>query len=78
MAMGEDPTKWLKYNALSDDIRKRIETAYPYLKVDLAVFQEKKGGVFVKHTNTGKVEKLLDPMRKPGADKPRSPVARKK
>ena len=65
--MSLDPTKWMEYEQLSVDARKRIEALYPYLKIDQAQFQEKTSGVFWRHVNTGKVEKLLEPERKPPA-----------
>ena len=61
--MSLDPRKWTAYDKLSDEARARIEALYPYLKPDQAQFQEKQSGVFVRHTNTGKVEKLLEPPR---------------
>lgn len=61
--MSLDPSKWTAYDKLSQEARGRIEVLYPYLKIDQAQFQEKKSGVFVRHTNTGKVEKLLEPPR---------------
>ncbi len=57
------PSKWTNYDALSQGARGKIETMYPYLKLDQAQFQEKHSGVFLRHTNTGKVEKLLEPPR---------------
>ncbi|MDH4248298.1 MAG: hypothetical protein OEW39_10820, partial [Deltaproteobacteria bacterium] len=41
--------------------KERITTAYPYLKLDHSVFQDKASGVFMKQTNNVKIEKLLDP-----------------
>ncbi len=63
--MSLDPTKWATYENISGEARQRIEDLYPYLKMDQAQFQEKESGVFIRHTNTGKVEKLLEPPRKP-------------
>ena len=63
--MSLDPTKWVLYENLSGDARQRIEGLYPYLKLEQSQFQEKQSGVFIRHTNTGKVEKLLEPIRKP-------------
>lgn len=61
--MSLDPTKWIKYDDLTNDARQRIEAQYPYLKLDQAQFQEKTSGVFMRQLNTGKVEKLLEPPR---------------
>lgn len=59
--MSMDPTKWTDFDQLSTDARKRIETLYPYLKIENCVFQEKDSGVFMKQNNSVKIEKLLDP-----------------
>jgi hypothetical protein len=69
--MSMDPTKWIEFEMLTADARKRIETLYPYLKIDNCVFQEKSSGVFMKQNNSVKIEKLLDP---PGYG-PRKPPA---
>ncbi len=61
--MSLDPRKWTNYDALSEEARGKIEAMYPYLKIDQAQFQEKQSGVFLRHINTGKVEKLLEPPR---------------
>lgn len=61
--MSLDPTKWTKYEELTPPIQAKIEQMYPYLKLDQSQFQEKGSGVFVRNTNTGKVEKLLEPAR---------------
>ena len=61
--MSLDPTKWTKYEDLSQPVQAKIEQMYPYLKVDQAQFQEKHSGVFMRNINTGKVEKLLEPPR---------------
>ena len=61
--MSLDPRKWTEFESLSEGVRTRVEALYPYLKIDQAQFQEKDSGVFVRHTNTGKVEKLLEPPR---------------
>ncbi len=70
--MSLDPTKWSTYENLTGEARQRIEDLYPYLKLDQSQFQEKQSGVFIRHTNTGKVEKLLEPPRKPrtASDRP--------
>lgn len=76
--MSLDPTKWVTYENLSGEARQRIEDLYPYLKLDQSQFQEKQSGVFIRHTNTGKVEKLLEPPRKPRAasDRPQNRARR--
>ena len=60
--MSMDPTKWIEFNQLSAGVQKKIETVYPYLKIDQCVFQEKSSGVFMKQGNSVKIEKLLDPQ----------------
>ena len=60
--MSMDPTKWIGFNQLSSGVQKKIETVYPYLKIDQCVFQEKTSGVFMKQGNSVKIEKLLDPQ----------------
>jgi hypothetical protein len=67
-----DPNKWISFDNLSPAARQRIETVYPYLKIESCVFQEKPSGVFMKQANSVKIEKLLDPLRTP---MPRPPVA---
>ena len=59
--MSMDPSKWIPFEKLSDRTKERITTAYPYLKLDHCVFQDKVSGVFMKQTNNVKIEKLLDP-----------------
>ena len=61
--MSLDPSKWTKHEELSAPVKAKIEQMYPYLKVDQVQFQEKQSGVFMRHINTGKVEKLLEPPR---------------
>ena len=75
--MSLDPTKWTSYESLSQEARQRIETLYPYLKIDQAQFQEKVSGVYLRHTNTGKVEKMLEPQRKPPGEAQTANQARK-
>ena len=60
--MSMDPTKWIDFDQLSAEARGRIETLYPYLKVDHCQFQEKDSGVFMRQANSVKIEKLLDPL----------------
>ena len=59
--MSMDPTKWVEFDKLSERTQQRIQTVYPYLKLDHCVFQDKHSGVFMKQTNNVKIEKLLDP-----------------
>ena len=59
--MSMDPTKWITFDKLTADAQKRIETLYPYLKLDNCQFQEKPSGVFTRQGNSVKIEKLLDP-----------------
>ncbi|MEE8396421.1 MAG: hypothetical protein V3S29_10240 [bacterium] len=59
--MSMDPSKWIDFESLSGNARERIETVYPYLKIDQCMFQEKDSGVFMKLGNGVKIEKLLDP-----------------
>lgn len=61
--MSMDPSKWIDFEKLPDDARERIETVYPYLKVQQCMFQAKDSGVYMKQTNSVKIEKLLDPPR---------------
>jgi len=58
--MSMDPNKWIPFEKLSLEARQRIETVYPYLKLEHCVFQEKASGVFMKQANSVKIEKLLD------------------
>lgn len=59
--MSMDPTKWISFDTLSHGTRERIETIYPYLKLEQCLFQDKGSGVFMKAVNNVKIEKLLDP-----------------
>lgn len=59
--MSMDPSKWITFEELTPDTRGRIETIYPYLKLDQCLFQDKISGVFMKAINNVKIEKLLDP-----------------
>ena len=61
--MSMDPSKWIGFEQLPDIARERIETVYPYLKVNQCMFQSKDSGVFMKQGNSVKIEKLLDPPR---------------
>ena len=61
--MSMDPSKWTSFENLPDNARERIETVYPYLKIDHCMFQAKESGVFMKQGNSVKIEKLLDPLR---------------
>ena len=61
--MSMDPSKWISFEQLPDMARERIETVYPYLKVNQCMFQSKESGVFMKQGNSVKIEKLLDPPR---------------
>jgi hypothetical protein len=74
-----DPNKWIAFDKLSLDARQRIETIYPYLKLEHCVFQEKASGVFMKQANSVKIEKLLDPtqrsMPRPPPPPPPAPAA---
>jgi len=58
--MSMDPTKWTPFENLSQDTRERIETIYPYLKLEQLMFQDKATGVFMKAVNNVKIEKLLN------------------
>ncbi|MCZ6647617.1 MAG: hypothetical protein O7B79_15410 [SAR324 cluster bacterium] len=60
--MSMDPSKWIEFESLPDQARERIETVYPYLKVNQCMFQAKDSGVFMKQGNSVKIEKLLDPI----------------
>lgn len=62
--MSMDPKKWVSLDKLSARARERLETVYPYLKLDNCEFQEKHSGVFMKQINNVKIEKLLDPEGK--------------
>jgi hypothetical protein len=68
--MSMDPHKWITYDKLTALARQRIETVYPYLKLENCVFQEKTSGVFFKQANSVKIEKLLDPQRTPAPPAP--------
>lgn len=70
--MSMDPTKWVDFDKLSERTQQRIQTVYPYLKLDHCVFQDKHSGVFMKQTNNVKIEKLLDPE---DMSAPRRPAA---
>ncbi len=61
--MSMDPSKWIVFEKLPDFARERIETVYPYLKVQQCMFQAKDSGVYMKQGNSVKIEKLLDPPR---------------
>ena len=61
--MSMDPSKWISFEQLPDTARERIETVYPYLKINQCMFQSKESGVFMKQGNSVKIEKLLDPPR---------------
>ncbi len=58
--MSMDPTKWISFEKLSSGTQERIETTYPYLKLEQCMFQDKESGVFMKAINNVKIEKLLD------------------
>lgn len=62
--MSVDPIKWITFETLPQVTRERIETIYPYLKLELCLFQDKASGVFMKAVNNVKIEKLLDPEKK--------------
>lgn len=64
--MSMDPSKWIPFNGLVQQTQSRIETVYPYLKLDQCLFQDKDSGVFMKQINSVKIEKLLDPETEPG------------
>ncbi len=68
--MSMDPSKWIESESLPDLARERIETVYPYLKVNQCMFQDKDSGVYMKQGNSVKIEKLLDPIR----DIPKAPA----
>lgn len=61
--MSMDPSKWIEFEQLPDTARERIEAIYPYLKLNQCMFQSKDSGVFMKQSNSVKIEKLLDPPR---------------
>ena len=71
--MSMDPSKWIPFDQLSSQTKERVETIYPYLKLDQCVFQDKDSGVFMKQVNSVKIEKLLDPENMPGKSTPPSP-----
>ncbi len=56
-----DPRKWIAFDELTTTSQARINTLYPFLKLEMCRFQEKQTGVFFKQMNSVKVEKLLDP-----------------
>jgi len=60
--MSMDPTKWVPFSKLSQRTQERVETVYPYLKLEQILFQDKHSGVFMKAVNNVKIEKLLDPQ----------------
>jgi len=62
--MSMDPSKWIAFDMLTPGARQRIETIYPYLKLEQCLFQEKTSGVFMKQANSVKIEKLLDPTQR--------------
>jgi len=64
--MSMDPNKWVPFDKLSPETRGRVETLYPYLKLEQCMFQDKHSGVFMKQINSVKIEKLLDPENMPG------------
>jgi hypothetical protein len=68
-----DPNKWITFDKLTLGARQRIETIYPYLKLDHCVFQEKSSGVFMKQANSVKIEKLLDPQQRSMPKPPAAP-----
>jgi len=68
--MSMDPHKWVTLDKLTALTRQRLETVYPYLKLENCVFQEKTSGVFFKQANSVKIEKLLDPQRTPAPSAP--------
>jgi len=72
-----DPRKWIPFDQLTAETQERINTVYPYLKLDHCVFQDKFSGVFMKQTNNVKIEKLLDPNSPNGVKKP-APAAKGK
>ena len=59
--MSMDPSKWIPFDQLSTGSKSRIETIYPYLKLEQCLFQDKASGVFMKAINNVKIEKLLNP-----------------
>jgi len=73
--MSMDPSKWIAFDKLSLGARQRIETIYPYLKLEQCLFQEKPSGVFMKQANSVKIEKLLDPTQRPLPPPPAPPAA---
>ncbi len=74
--MSMDPSKWIEFESLPDQARERIETIYPYLKINQCMFQDKDSGVYMKQGNSVKIEKLLDPIsntpKPPAKASPRS------
>ncbi len=76
--MSMDPSKWTSFENLPDIARERIETVYPYLKVNQCEFQAKDSGVFMKQSNSVKIEKLLDPLREDAKPSSRTATRSKK
>jgi hypothetical protein len=70
-----DPNKWITFDKLTLGARQRIETIYPYLKLEQCLFQEKPSGVFMKQANSVKIEKLLDPQQRSMPQPPAPPAA---
>jgi hypothetical protein len=62
--MSMDPSKWIGFDKLTLGTRQRIETIYPYLKLEQCLFQEKPSGTFMKQANSVKIEKLLDHVQR--------------
>jgi hypothetical protein len=73
--MSMDPTKWITFDKLTQPTRQRIETIYPYLKVEQCLFQEKPSGTFMKQANSVKIEKLLDATQRSMPRPPPPPPA---
>ena len=59
--MSMDPAKWIHFQKLSLEAQTRLQTAYPYLRLEEGQFQEKDSGVFFRQSRGRKTEKLLDP-----------------
>lgn len=73
--MSMDPSKWVSFDKLTLGTRQRIETIYPYLKLEQCLFQEKPSGTFMKQANSVKIEKLLDPTQRTLPRPPTPPPA---
>jgi hypothetical protein len=73
--MSMDPSKWIAFDKLTQGAKQRIETIYPYLKLEHCLFQEKHSGVFMKQANSVKIEKLLDPQQRSMPRPPPPPAA---